>query len=169
MLVRDAEDRDLPQLLEITNALLSTTSIEWTDTPHTLADRRLWLDHHRSAGEPVLVADNGSELAGFATYGDFRDSSKWPGYRFTVEHSIHVRQRYWRSGVGRALLEALMQRAAAAGKHVMVGGIDADNLASIQFHQRLGFVEVARMPEIGWKFERWLSLVLMQRQLPAAW
>jgi phosphinothricin acetyltransferase len=168
MLVRDAEDRDLPQIVEIANALLSTTSIEWTDTPHTLADRRHWLDQHRRAGEPVLVADSGSELVGFANYGDFRDARKWPGYRFTVEHSVHVRQHCWRAGVGRLLLEALMQRAAAAGKHVMVGAIDADNLASIDFHRRLGFVEVGRMPELGWKHERWLSLVLMQRQLPAA-
>ena len=168
MLVREARAEDLPQIVEIANALLASTSIEWTDSPHTLADRRHWFDEHCHAGAPVLVADSGSELAGFSYYGDFRDSSKWPGYRFTVEHTIHVRQRHWSSGVGRLLLETLMQRAAAAGKHVMVGAIDADNLASIEFHRRLGFVEVGRMPEIGWKLERWLSLVLMQRQLPAA-
>jgi L-amino acid N-acyltransferase YncA len=168
MHVRDAEHRDLPQIVEIVNALLSSTTIEYTETPHTLADRRHWLEQHRKAGQAVLVADGDSELCGFANYGDFRDSAKWPGYRFTVEHTIHVRERYWRSGVGTRLLEALMQRAAADGKHVMVGAIDADNLASLDFHLRLGFVEVGRMPQVGWKLGRWLSLVLMQRQLAAA-
>ncbi|MFI5044836.1 MAG: GNAT family N-acetyltransferase, partial [Acidimicrobiales bacterium] len=56
-------------------------------------------------------------------------------------------------------------RATSAGKHVMVGGIDADNAGSIRFHRRLGFVEVARMPEVGFKFGRWLDLVLVQRTL----
>lgn len=165
MQVRDASEADLPQILELANVLLATTAIEWTDLPHTLESRRHWLAQHRSAGEPVLVADEAGELLGFANYGDFRDATKWPGYRFTVEHTIHVRERHWGRGVGRALLVALMARARAAGKHVMVAGIDADNEASIRFHARLGFVEVARMPEVGFKLDRWLTLVLMQRAL----
>ena len=100
-----------------------------------------------------------------ASYDDFRDSQKWPGYRFTVEHSVHVRESAWGNGVGRALMLALMQHARVAGKHVMVGGIDADNEDSIRFHDRLGFVEVARMPELGYKLDRWLGLIFVQRML----
>jgi phosphinothricin acetyltransferase len=166
MHIRDAEDADLPQIVEIVNAFLLTTTIEWTDVPHTLADRRVWLTSHHSAGDAVLVAEgDDGVIVGFANYGDFRDSRKWPGYRFTVEHTVHVRERYFGRGIGRLLLDALMQRAAAAGKHVMVAGIDADNQASIDFHRRLGFAEVGRMPAIGWKLERWLGLVFMQRRL----
>jgi phosphinothricin acetyltransferase len=62
-------------------------------------------------------------------------------------------------------MEALMARAVAAGKHVMVAGIDAENVGSIRFHERLGFVEAARVHEVGFKFDRWLDLVLMQRTL----
>ena len=90
---------------------------------------------------------------------------RWPGYRHTVEHSIHVRQDCWGRGIGRALVDALVERARAQGKHVMIAGIDAENVGSIRFHERLGFFEVARLPEIGEKFGRRLDLVLMQRML----
>jgi len=163
MLLRDAEYRDLPQIVEIVNALLSTTTIEWTDAPYTLENRERWLSYHRNGGEPVLVAELNGELAGFASYGDFRDSKKWPGYRFTVENTIHVRDKYWRRGIGHALIEALVERASNSGKHAMIAAIDADNTASIALHARCGFIEVARIPAVGWKLQRWLSLILMQR------
>jgi L-amino acid N-acyltransferase len=72
--VRDAEDRDLPQIVELVNAFLSTTTTEWTETPYTLEDRQAWLAQHRQAAEPVIVAEVSGEIAGFACYGDFRDS-----------------------------------------------------------------------------------------------
>jgi L-amino acid N-acyltransferase YncA len=165
MLVRDAEERDLPQIVELVNALLETTSIEWTERPYTVEDRRSWLQAHQRAGECVLVAVRAGEVLGFASYGDFRDSRKWPGYRFTVEHTIHVSQAHWGAGVGRHLLEALSARAAAAGKHVMVAAIDGDNTGSIAFHLRCGFREVGRLPEVGWKLGRRRTLVLLQREL----
>ena len=165
MIIRDALDADLSQILEIVNAFLSTTTTEWRETPYTLDDRREWLAQHRRAGHPVLVAEINSEVVGFSCYGDFRDAQKWPGYRFVVENTIHVRERHWGSGVGRALMEALVERAAAAGKRVMVAAVDAENVGSIRFHERCGFVEVARMPDIGFKFARSLTLVLLQRRV----
>jgi L-amino acid N-acyltransferase YncA len=165
MLIRDAEMRDLPQIVGIVNAFLLTTTIEWTEQPYTLSDRERWLGDHRRADEPVLVAESAGEIMGFANYGDFRDAKKWPGYRFVVEHTLHVREQYWHAGVGRLLLDSLAQRAIAAGKQVMVGAIDGENQASLLFHERCGFVEVGRMPGVGFKHERWLTLVLMQRRL----
>jgi len=167
MLIRDAHDADLPQIVEIVNAFLHTTTTEWRNTEYTLNDRREWLAQHQRMGDPILVADIEGEVAGFSSYGDFRDSQKWPGYRFVVENTIHVRERHWGSGVGRALIEALVERAAAAGKRVMVAAVDAENVGSIRFHERCGFVEVARMPDIGFKFGRWLTLVLLQRRVDA--
>jgi phosphinothricin acetyltransferase len=163
--IRDARIDDLAAITDIYNALLDTTTHEWTETPHTVAERAEWLAEQQAAARPAIVAVVDGAVVGWATYGDFRDSVRWPGYRFTVEHSIHVREDSWGRGVGRALIDALEMRARSAGKHVMVAGIDSTNERSIRFHERLGFVEVARMPEIGEKFGRRLDLVLMQRIL----
>ena len=163
--IRDARHDDVATITTIYNQLIASTTIEWTETPHTESERATWLTHNVAEGNPVLVAVLGDQVVGVASYDDFRDSAKWPGYRFTVEHSVHVRQDLWGHGVGRALMHALVQRARAAGKHVMIGAVDADNTDSIRFHERLGFVEVGRLPETGYKLGRWLGLVLMQRAL----
>ena len=165
--MRDATPADLPEITTIYNALLETTTHEWTEELHTVSERADWLTEQNAAGRPALVAVEDDEVVGWATYGDFRDSTRWPGYRHTVEHSIHVREDHWGRGIGRLLINALINRARAEGKHVMVAGIDAANEGSIRFHERLGFFEVARMPEIGEKFGRRLDLVLMQLILDA--
>ena len=165
MIIRDALDADLPQIVQIVNAFLPSTTTEWRETEYTLEDRREWLAQHRRAGDPVVVAEIDGAVAGFSCYSDFRDSKKWPGYRFVVENTIHVRDQHWGKGVGRALIEALLERAAVAGKRVMVAAVDAENVGSIRFHEQCGFVEVARMPNIGFKLGRWLTLVLLQRQV----
>ncbi len=168
--IRDCTDADIPASLAIFNELIPTTTVAWRDEPFALETRSEWFERQQSSGFPVLVAaaDHGSgvsEVVGVASFGDFRNTLHFEGYRFTVEHSIHVRGDRRASGVGRVLLDALMERARAAGIHVMVGAIDGDNVDSIRFHERMGFVEVARMPETGFKFGRWLDLVLMQRIL----
>lgn len=171
--VRDAVDADVERITEIYNQYLHTRAIEWTERPHTVEGRQVWLDAKRREGWPVLVAEvelRGADgvrrdVVGLATYGDFRDSTAREGYRFTVEHSVHVLDAAQGIGVGRRLMEELIDRARTEGKHVMVAAIDGENPDSVAFHQRLGFVEVGRMPEVGRKFDRWLTLVLMQRVL----
>jgi L-amino acid N-acyltransferase YncA len=161
--IRSADAGDLAAITTIYNALLATTTHEWTEELHTVEERAEWLRNQAARGHPALVAVEDGEVLGWAGYGDFRDSIRWPGYGLTVEHSIHVHRDHWRRGIGRMLLAALMDHARAAGKHVIVAGIDAANTQSIDFHARLGFAEVARMPEVGTKFGQWLDLVLMQR------
>ena len=165
LVVRDANDDDVPAITRILNALIATSTIEWRDEPYEPAERLAWLRARRAAGLPVLVAVADGEIVGFASYGPFRDVARWPGYRQTVEHTVHVDGGRWGSGAGRTLVEALCERATAAGVHVMVAGIDGDNEGSIRFHERLGFVHVGRLPEVGWGHGRWLDLVLMQRRL----
>jgi phosphinothricin acetyltransferase len=160
--IRDAILDDLPATLAIYNALIETTTVAWTERPQTLAERAAWFGEQQQRGFPVLVAVDAGEVIGTASYGDFRDSVHWPGYRHTAEHSVHVRIDRRGQGVGQQLMDSLIDRARGNGIHVLVAGIDAENAASIRFHERLGFREVARMPETGRKFGRWLDLVLMQ-------
>jgi L-amino acid N-acyltransferase len=160
--VRDASEADLAATLEIYNEVIATSTAVFTDVPRTLNEHRAWWEARRSAGFPVLVAAVGEEVVGFASYGQFRP---WPGYRGTVEHSVHVRGDRRRQGIGRLLLAELMSRARAQGHHVMVAGIDGDNAGSIALHEALGFVEVGRMPEVARKFGRRLDLVLLQAML----
>ena len=165
VVIRSAEDGDLPAITEIYNALLDSTTYEWTETPHTVEERTEWLTGKRAAGLPALVAVDQDEVVGWATYGEFRDSTRWPGYRFTVEHSIHVAESHWGRGIGRLLVAELEAHARAEGRWVMVAATDSSNVPSIEFHKRLGYVEVAHMPGVGEKWGRRLDLVLLQHDL----
>jgi L-amino acid N-acyltransferase YncA len=163
--VRTADDGDMPVVRDLYNALIPTTTVAWTEKPETLRERMTWYRAQQRAGYPVLVVELERRDVGFASYASFRGAGKWPGYRHTVEHTIHVDQAHWGQGLGRMLLEALVEHARGADIHVMVAAVDAANLESVAFHERLGFVVVARMHEVGRKFGRWLDLVLMQRIL----
>jgi len=163
--VRAADDGDMPVVRDLYNALIPTTTVAWTEKPETLRERMSWYRAQQRAGYPVLVVELDRRVVGFASYASFRGAGKWPGYRHTVEHTIHVDQDHWGQGLGRMLLEALMEHARGADIHVMVAAVDAANVESVRFHERLGFEEVARMHEVGRKFDRWLDLVLMQRIL----
>jgi L-amino acid N-acyltransferase YncA len=160
MHIRDAEESDLPGLLAIYNDVIATSTAVYSDTAVSLEDRRQWREARVANGYPVLVALDSSGVLGFSTFGDFRS---WPGYRFTVEHTVHVRADCRGRGIGGALLQALFPRAAALGKHVMIAGVDAANSASIRFHERHGFERTGLLREVGNKFGRWLDLVFLQR------
>ena len=166
-IVRDATERDLPAILAIYKEDIATSTAVYRLKPSTLEERRAWFRSRCSVGFPVLVAlgSANNDVLGFASFGEWRGA--WPGYRYTVEHTVHVRDDVRGQGVGRALVEALFPRALALRKHVMIGGIDAANDASIRFHERLGFERVAHFREVGHKFDRWLDLVFMQRFMDA--
>ena len=160
MEIRDAAESDLPGLLVIYNDVIATSTAVYSYQAVSLEERTQWWRARVGQGYPVLVALDQSGVLGFSTFGDFRT---WPGYRFTVEHSVHVRQDRRGHGVGKELVTALFPRAEALGKHVMIAGVDAANEASIRFHERLGFEKAAHLREVGHKFDRWLDLVFLQR------
>jgi len=162
--VRVATETDLPGILAIYNEVISTSTAVYALEPATLDERRAWFTSRSSMGFPVVVATSpAGDVLGFASFGDWRGA--WPGYRYTVEHSVHVRSDARGRGIGRTLVESLFPLALGLGKHVMIGSIDAANEASIRFHERLGFHRVGHFREVGHKFGRWLDLVFMQRFL----
>ncbi len=163
MRVRAATHADLPGVLAIYNDVVATSTAIYTDQPSTLEQRRAWFDDRVGRGFPVLVAEDGASVLGFTSFGEFRGA--WPGYAFTVEHTVLVGDGERSRGVGSALLGALLPLAHAMGKHVVVGAIDAENEPSLRFHARLGFERVAHLKQVGRKFDRWLDLVFMQKIL----
>lgn len=158
--IRQARESDLPGLLAIYNDAVANTTSIWNETLSDLDGRRNWWRERTAHGFPVLVAEDTGGIAGYATFGPFRPHE---GYRQTVENSVYVRGDRRRQGIAGLLMTQLIADAEQLGCHVMVAGIEAGNLASIRLHERCGFHEVARMPEVGRKFGRWLDLVLMQR------
>ena len=160
MEIRAAGEADLPGLLAIYNDVIATSTAVYSYIPTTLEERTTWWRARVGMGYPVLVAADDSGVLGFSTFGDFRT---WPGYRFSVEHSVHVRADTRGRGVGKELVQALFPLAEALNKHVMIAGVDAANEASIRFHERLGFEKAGHLREVGHKFDRWLDLVFLQR------
>ena len=150
----------LPEIRDIYNEVIRNTTAVFSDVEVTLENREAWFDAKRAAGFPVVVAADASGVEGFGTFGEFRT---WPGYRFSVEHSVHVRADRRGRGIGRALVQALLQEAARMQKHVMIAGIDAQNVTSIALHEKLGFQVVGELKEVAFKFGRWLDLKFMHR------
>lgn len=160
--IRDALAQDLPGILDIYNdAVLNTTAI-WNEQPVDLANRQAWFDARQQQGYPILVAVDDSGVLGYASFGDWR---AFEGFRYSVEHSVYIRNDQRGKGLGPLLMAALIERARACGKHVMVAAIESGNAASIRLHERQGFVVTGQMPQVGVKFGRWLDLTFMQRVL----
>jgi phosphinothricin acetyltransferase len=162
MIIRQALPTDIPAVLSIYNDMILHTTAVYDVDPHTIEQRMRWYEERTAGGYPVLVAEHHDQVIGFASYGSFRP---WQGFRFTVEHAVYVSTQAQGKGVGRQLLEALLEYATQQGVHVMVAGIDAANYNSIQLHEKLGFVTAGILREVGHKFDRWLDLQFMTKQI----
>lgn len=157
--IRNAVDNDLQEILDIYNdAILNTTAVFQYEV-HTIEMRKEWFAQKQKDRFPVFVAVEDNVVVGFSTFGPFR---AWQGYKYSVEHSIYVEKKYRGKGIGKMLLQPLIDEARKMNMHTIIAGIDADNKISIAFHKQFGFEEVGYIKEVGWKFERWLDLVFMQ-------
>jgi len=164
MMIRPATEQDIPAITAIFNEAVANSNAIWTEKQDSEAERLAWMKARLALGYPVLVAAEGPVVLGYGTFGDFR---AFPGYRYSVEHSVYIHADHRGRGLGRVIVDELVAAATALGKHVMIAGIDGGNPASLRLHAQAGFVEVARLPEVGRKFGRWLDLVFMQRLLDA--
>jgi len=160
MTIRTATEQDLPEILRIYNHAIEHTTAIFEYRPHTIEMRREWFRAKQAASIPVFVAeDDPGAICGFATYGPFR---AWPAYKYSIEHSVYVDPGMRRRGIGSALVKAVLAEARARDLHVVMAGITSDNDVSLRLHERLGFKEVAHIPEVGFKFGRWLDLKFLQ-------
>lgn len=163
MLIRDVTEADAEPIaaLYAHHVLHGTASYEIE--PPSVDDTLTKIRRITAPGWPFLVAVLDGEVAGYCYATQFRDR---PAYRFACENSIYVRQDCVGRGVGKALLQALMERAGGYGFRQMIAVIGGAEPASIALHERCGFAEVGRLREVGFKKERWLDTVYMQRELP---
>ncbi len=159
MHIRDAFEADLGAVTDIYNQVLTSSTAIYNDRRATLEERLAWWSARLEQHYPVLVAVDGGEVIGFGAFSDFRP---WPGYRFTVEGTIHIHASARGRGAGSQILKALIERARALGKHTMVAGVDSENKASLQFLERMGFEHVGHLREVGYKFDRFLDLIFLQ-------
>ncbi|WP_071672775.1 GNAT family N-acetyltransferase [Nioella nitratireducens] len=156
-MIRPARPQDAAAIAAIWNPVIRDTTVTFTT-----AEKSLQGLAEAIASQAFLVAETGGQVTGFATCSPFRSG---PGYARTMEHSIHVCATARGSGVGRRLMDALETHARSKSVHSLIAGISGENTGAIAFHTALGFAHVGRLPQVGWKFDRWLDLVLMQKVL----
>jgi L-amino acid N-acyltransferase YncA len=160
--IEAAAPADVPAIAAILNDAILNSVAAWREAPLTQGEMDEWFEA-RNRDFAVLVARGGDGgVLGYASYGGFRAYS---GYRHTVEHSVYVRADARGQGIGKALLARLIARARAQDFHVMIGALESNNQVSLKLHMAEGFIETARMPEVGRKFEKWLTLVFVQKIL----
>ena len=159
-IIRAARIDDIEIILEIVNnAILNTTAIYDYDV-RTLNEQITWFQDKHESNFPIIVAtDENDKVIGFGTYGTFRMKI---GFKFTVEHSVYVKEGFSGKGIGRAILLELITLAKAQKLHVMIGCIDAENTGSIEFHEKFGFKKAGILKESGYKFDKWLDLQFVQ-------
>ncbi|WP_420568171.1 GNAT family N-acetyltransferase [Thalassovita sp.] len=162
MNIRPASALDAPVIAAIWNPIIRETEVTFNSEEKTVDGLAQDFAAKEAAGKAFLVAEQQGDIMGFATYGQFRGG---PGYAHTMEHTVILAPSARGQGVGRALLTAIEEHARNAGAHVMMAGVSAENPAAVAFHAALGYREMARLPQVGRKFGRWMDLVLMQKML----
>ena len=159
-IVKCSHSRHAAAILDLFNdAILHTTAMYdyRPRLPESMVD---WFRDKETGRFPVIGAETPSgELMGFASYGRFRPHD---AYKYTVEHSVYVHADHRRNGVALRLMQELIAAATAQDYHVMVGGIDAQNAASVALHEKLGFTRAGMVRHAGFKFGRWLDLAFYQ-------
>ena len=162
--IRLARRTDCPEILQIYNDAVLTTTATYDYEPRSLEHRQAWFDDHQKTGLPIFVAVNSIDrLVGWSALNRYHDRK---GYRFTTENSIYIAPDHRGQGIGKLLLKPLVESAQKLGLRAIIAAIDGENEASIRLHQGFGFEHVGRFKSVGYKFNRWLDVVYMELVLP---
>lgn len=156
--IRTATAADLVAINDIYNHYVPISTTTYALEPTSLEERQQWYADRQEI-HPVTVASRDGTVIGWGALNSFRGKQ---GYRYTVENSVYVHPDHQRQGIGAALLADLIERSRRLGLRTIVAGIDAEQTASIELHRKFGFVEVAHLREVGYKFDRWLDVYFMQ-------
>jgi phosphinothricin acetyltransferase len=160
--IRPYSRDDAPAILAIVNYNILHTTALYDYAPRSLVQQELIFDEKLKKGFPIYVAVMDNDVVGFGYYSEFRFRE---AYKFTAEHSVYAHPNWQRKGIGNRLLLQLIETAKKQGLHTLIGVVDAENIDSIAFHERMGFEIKGVLHETGFKFDRWLHSVFMQRIL----
>lgn len=160
--IRTYTEADCPAILAIINEAILTSTALYDYHPRTLEQQIAIFEDKISKGFPIIVAEENNQVIGFGYYSEFRVRE---AYKFTVEHSVYADKNYIGKGIGKLLLTELIQLAKAQKLHTMIGVIDSENINSITFHEKFGFEKAGYIKESGYKFDKWLDSLFMQKIL----
>lgn len=160
MEIRTATASDLGTILDIYNEAVLNTTATYDYEPRTAKAQMDWFVEHQVNGLPVFVAVGGDgRIVGWSSIGPYRPR---PGYRFTVEDSIYVAAPERGKGIGKLLMPPLIDAANRLNRRAILGVIDSESQASLRLHAQFGFQEAGRLTQVGFKFGRWLDVVIME-------
>lgn len=160
--IRLAVADDLEAINAIYNYYVPRSTCTYQTEAETIEARRAWFENHGPAHPIIVAVGDAGEIAGWGSLSRFHSRQ---AYARTVENSVYVRHDRQRQGVGKRILHDLIVRATSLGHHVIIAGIDAEQEASVALHRSAGFIQVAHLREVGFKFERWLDVIYMQKTL----
>ena len=157
--IRPYKTEDTQAILDIINYNILNSTALYDYKTRNYEQQKTILEEKISKNFPVIVAELDGNAVGFGMYSEFRLRE---AYKFTVEHSVYVNEKFHGKGIGKQLLQELIDLARKQKLHTMIAVIDAENQSSVEFHKKFRFTTVGIIKESGFKFDRWLDLVFMQ-------
>ncbi len=157
--IRDASLDDLDAINAIYNECVLNTTATFHERPVARDERLAWW-RELEGRFPVLVAESEGKLIGWANIGEYSDRC---AYRFTLASSVYLSPEARGCGLGLAIMTELLARVPTGEYHSVLAIASAESEASLRLHERLGFREVGRLKEVGFKFGRWIDVVITQR------
>jgi len=160
--IRNYQPEDAVAIVEIINYNILNSTAIYDYQPRTVAQQQTIFEDKLQKGFPVIVAIADNIVVGFGYYCEFRFRE---AYKYTVEHSVYVAHEFHGHGIGKLLMQTLINLAKKQQLHTMIAVIDSENQSSVRFHEQFGFSTVAVLKETGFKFDRWLHSQIMQLML----
>ena len=160
--IRPYTPKDAQSILDIINYNILNSTALYDYQPRSLEQQIAIFEDKLKKRFPIIVAISNESVVGFGFYSEFRFRE---AYKFTVEHSVYAAPEYIGKGVGKLLIEKLILLAKNQKLHTMIAVIDAENQSSVEFHEKFGFETVGIIKESGFKFNRWLHSLIMQKML----
>lgn len=159
VIIRNATKNDIQDILNIINYYINTSTNDYRYNKININELLNWQNNSIKNNQPIIVATINNSIVGYATYNQFRNRT---GFKYSVEHSIYCHHHYTNKGIGKLLMNQLFISAKNNNIHTMIACIDSNNEKSIHFHYQLGFTHIGQLKEIGFKFNQFLNMNLMQ-------